>query len=363
MKPFFYFSIFLFSLVLNSQVTLNADGAGNTYELINSVLVPGGSASVSAVEAPDKSHNPEERHIEEVYDNDLKKFVFKFISHLMIDNDPETTSTERQRIEIKTYNPSPENLKARKNETVIYKWRFKIPLGFGISNKFTHIHQIKPVDGDDKNPLFTLTLNKASGTKPNRIELIYDEKDLIAPITLSEARLSEIEGIWVEATETIFVDETNGSFSIQLKKVSNNEILFNFSKSGFSTIRKTNSYIRPKWGIYRTTKTTVGDVSTFIPGLKDEVLYMSDISISELATMSNEIFLNSGQKILKSNVINDFLEIDEANFQEFSIFDQTGKILLSKAINIQTIIDVSNFPSGIYYIRTNNNQIDKFIKR
>ena len=51
-------------LVSYSQVVLEADGPGNTYELISSVLAPGGDA----VENPECIHPEFGRHIAEVWD-------------------------------------------------------------------------------------------------------------------------------------------------------------------------------------------------------------------------------------------------------------------------------------------------------
>ena len=63
-------------LVINSisQVTLSADGTTDTYQLINSVLAPG----YNAIEVPDCGHAEFGPHIDQIYDEDLKKYVFRF---------------------------------------------------------------------------------------------------------------------------------------------------------------------------------------------------------------------------------------------------------------------------------------------
>src|SRR6478735_4776430 len=86
-------------------VMLQADGPGNTYELINSKF--GGESE----ETPDCGHTAFGRHIAEVYDDVLKKNVFEFYIHVTPDDDRCNGSTDRQRNEIKTYGPSPDNLK------------------------------------------------------------------------------------------------------------------------------------------------------------------------------------------------------------------------------------------------------------
>ena len=117
---------------------------------------------------------------------------------------------DRQRIEIKIYDQSPDSLKGITGETITYKWKFKIPAGFQPSSAFTHIHQIKAVGGDESEPLFTLTARKAN---PNKLELIY-VVDSNAN-RLATVNLSLLENVWVEATETVKVGSA-GSYAICL---------------------------------------------------------------------------------------------------------------------------------------------------
>ncbi|MEO5947303.1 MAG: hypothetical protein ABIP79_10850 [Chitinophagaceae bacterium] len=190
-----------------NAVVLNADGPGNTYELINGKLTPG----FEAVEYPEYIHPSFGRHIAEVWDADLNSNVFEFYSHVAEDND-RCIAFDRQRIEIKTYDKLPANLIGTTGETITYKWRFRIALGFKPSSSFTHIHQIKPVNGDDGNPLFTLTARKGY---PNKLELIHDNTTKVSIVDLSL-----FEGVWVEATEIIKIG-ANGTYSMAIKKVSN----------------------------------------------------------------------------------------------------------------------------------------------
>jgi hypothetical protein len=100
MKIPFAFLVTLVPFFCQSQVVLKADGAGNTYELINSVLAP----ENEAVEHPECVHGSFGRHIAEVWDEDLKENVFEFYSHVTPDND-RCEKLDRQRVEIKTYEP------------------------------------------------------------------------------------------------------------------------------------------------------------------------------------------------------------------------------------------------------------------
>lgn len=257
---------------------LKADGPGNTYELINSILAPGANAvehsecAASGTTYPYSGHASFGRHIAEVYDNDLGEYVFEFYAHVSQDND-RCIYNDRQRVEIKTYDASPDVLKGTVGETVKYVWRFKIPTGFQPSASFTHIHQIKAVNGDDGDPIFTLTPRKGN---PNKMELIYvlsGTSGTTKPVT---ANLSLFENVWVEATETIKIG-TRGTYSIVLKKVSDGTTLLSYTNNDILTIRADNDFIRPKWGIYRGLGNS-GD-------LRDESLRINQISITELTAL------------------------------------------------------------------------------
>ncbi len=246
-----------------SQAFLNANGPGNTYEFINSVLAPG----YDVVEHPECVHPAFGRHIAEVWDADLGKYVFEFYMHVAEDND-RCINFDRQRVEIKTYDQSPDNLIGVRGETITYKWKFKIPVGFKPSNNFTHIHQIKAVGGDDGDPIFTLTVRKGT---PNKIELIHDNTTKVVIVNLSL-----FEGVWVECTEVVFVDSVHGRYSMNIKKVSDGSTILNYSNNDLMTIRSDNTFIRPKWGIYRSLLSSAD--------LRDESLRFSGFFIAENST-------------------------------------------------------------------------------
>lgn len=289
---FYGIGLVLTSLAGHAQVTLNADGPGEvgTYELITKAFAPG--TTNAAVEAPDAIHPSFGRHITEVFDTDLKKYVFEFYAHVSNtppDNEPVKGKTDRQRVEIKTFEPSPDNLKGTTGETVQYKWRFKVPVGFKATAAFTHIHQVKAVDGDDDHPLFTLTLRKMPNGL-NKLELIYVKDETSKMIKYQSANMSLFEGVWVEATETIEVG-VQGTYALTIKKVSNGAVLMDYNNSNIQTIRTAytskngtnyaaNSFIRPKWGIYRSLKD--------IKNMRDEALRFSDFSIKELTASSEK---------------------------------------------------------------------------
>lgn len=265
--------LFVIPFLSYSQVVLKADGPGETYELISSVLAPG----KSAVEAPDHNklgnHASFGRHIAEVWDADLKENVFEFYSHInyvnadktiSTDNEPVADVDQKQRVEIKTYEGSPDNLKGTVGETITYQWKFKLPNGFQPSSNFTHLHQIKAVGGTQDMPIFTLTAKKAS---ENKFNVVHNNETIVASMNLSE-----LEGVWVEITEVIKVGG-NGTYSVVIKRIKDGKELLSYSNLNLETIRPDNNFIRPKWGIYRSLKK--------ITDLKEEAVRFADFYIKE----------------------------------------------------------------------------------
>jgi len=291
-----------------SQTVLEADGPGNTYELINSVLAPG----YDAVENPECIHPEFGRHIAEVWDTDLNQYVFEFYSHVTPDND-RCINFDRQRIEIKTYDQSPNDLIGVVGETIMYKWKFKLPVGFQPSSNFTHIHQIKAVGGNDGDPIFTLTARKSS---PNNLELIHNNTNKVAIVNLSL-----FEGVWVECNEVVYVDSINGTYSMIIKKVSDGTTLLSYNNNNLMTIRSDNTFIRPKWGIYRSLLSS--------SDLRDEAMRFAGFYIAEGNELPVELtsFLAN---VIGSNVILRWQTATELNNYGFEIERSNNKINFEK---------------------------------
>ena len=223
------------------SVVLRADGPGDTYSLITSVLAPGHNP----IETPDCGHTAFGEHIDELFDTELNTNVFRFFMHTNFDND-RCTNFDRQRNEIKTYSQSPDNLLGIENETVVYKWKFKLPNGFQSSPNFTHIHQLKSVGGEFSSlPMYTLTTRKSS---PDRLELRYAETD--DQITLKQTDLAPFIGEWLEVTETIKYGQS-GTYEISITQIGDNEIIFEYANNDIINWRPEAEFVRPKWGIYR----------------------------------------------------------------------------------------------------------------
>jgi len=331
---FVVISIFC-NIIGYGQVVLNADGPGGTYDLITSVLAPGHNP----IETPDCNHNAFGDHIDEFYDDDLEANVFRFHIHTTPDND-RCINFDRQRNEIKTYDQSPDNLLGIENEEVIYKWKFKLAAGFQSSPKFTHLHQLKSVGGPFSSmPMYTLTTRKGN---PDELELRYAETD--TQITLKETNISPFIDTWLEVNEHI-VYGTQGTYAIEIKRIDDDEILFEYSNSSIVNWRPDAEFVRPKWGIYRSL--------VHEEDLRDEVVRFAEFSIEEvlpsnISTTTKESLevypIPTSNSLFINKIPNDVTEIKLINSNGVTIHSET--ILSKKALKV----NVSTFESGIYIL-------------
>ena len=307
--------LFLFTVIgmhSKGQVLLEANSSSNAYTVINNVLAPG----ATAVETPDQtsgtvpgSHTAFGRHIKMVYDAELGKYVFQFLIHVntVLDNDVSTGDADRQRVEMKTYAASPANLIGTPGETITYKWKFRLPVGFQPSTNFTHIHQVKAVGGDESNPIFTLTPRYT--TTGNILQLIYVKDSTASNFYCATAPLSAFLGVWVEATEQLTVGEF-GTYSMIIKRVSDSATLLTYSNNNIQTIRSGNSFIRPKWGIYR----SISSASL----LRDDTLRLASISITENQVLPLTVTNFTGQ--LRNNTTTlHWIITSEGHLQQYEI--------------------------------------------
>ena len=345
-----HLSIFLLAQISLAQVTLSADGPGNTYELINSVFAPG----YDVTETPDCVHANFGRHIEEVWDAQLKKYVFKFHIHVTPDND-RCIKFDRQRNEIKTYNQSADNLIGTYGETVIYKWKFKLDAGFQPSNKFTHIHQIKAYGGPHESiPVVSLITRGGSNQK---LQVMHS--DSLVSNEVASASLSSFKGNWVEVTETITYGE-NGKYAVLIKKISDNSTLINYSNNNIRTWRDNAEGIRPKWGIYRSLLSQ--------EQLRDEEVLFADFSIQEIVSSSlSTLDIEKEGSFLFPNQVKDMLNFNQQRqFEYIIIVDVQGKkVYERKDVNVSSI-DVSQLEEGTYILKFKTDKksfTEKFIKK
>ena len=333
MKAIVIVYILLFSLENFSQVTLDANGPGNTYEEITAVLAPG----YDPVEEPDCNHSSFGRHIDEIFDADLNTNVFRFFMHVTPDND-RCINTDRQRNEIKSYDKSPDNLLGVEDEEVVYKWKFKLDENLQVSSSFTHVHQLKSVGGNlESMPMYTLTLRKST---PDRLELRYAETD--TQITLKQTDLAPLIGVWLEVEETITYG-TSGAYSIEIKKVSDDSVLFDYTNNSIINWRTGADFVRPKWGIYRSLNSS--------QDLRDEEVLFANFSVQELSSLS---LANENREVSAINVYpnpaNSILKIEEFSHNTYDavkIINHLGQDVINYRER-KGSIDISKLTKGIY---------------
>lgn len=319
-----------------SQTTLSADGPGNTYSLITSVLAPG----YNPIETPDCNHTNFGDHIDEVWDSVLGANVFRFHIHVSPDND-RCINMDRQRNEIKSYDKSPDNLKGTQGEVVEYSWLFKLPNGFQSSSNFTHIHQLKSVGGNLASmPMYTLTTRKSN---PNRLELRYAETD--SQITLAQEPIASFLGHWLQAKETIQYG-SYGSYSIVISKVSDSTVLFNYTNDSIVNWRTGADFVRPKWGIYRSLNNP--------QDLRDEQVRFNDFTVHEIGMVAIDESVPPSGISIEPNPSNSHIKL--SGFSEKSgtitVYNGIGKVFYERETTgaLQAYyLSVETWPVGKYY--------------
>ena len=342
-RIFILSAFILISNIAFGQTLLNADLETDTYTLINSVFA---NPNRNVVETPDCNHESFGDHITQEFDKELKKNVFLFHIHVSPDND-RCKKFDRQRNEIKTYADSPENLKANKGETVEYKWKFKLPKNFKPSSSFTHIHQIKSVGGSFASiPMISLTLRKAS---PDRLELRYTPTNNQS--TIETANLDLLRGNWMEVTETIKFDDV-GSYSIEIKNISNSQVVLNYSNSSIDMWQDGAEFARPKWGIYRK---LVDNNNVVLQDLQDEEVLFADFSIEEITSplSVDDIKGKLENILLVPNPSSEIVTFKNANLETYDsvkLFNTFGKNIPVKKRLDKNTLKVSGLAKGLYFI-------------
>lgn len=333
------------SMEAGSQVVLDANGPGETYELINSVLAPG----YDVTETPDCAHPDFGRHIDEIMDNQLGIYVFRFHIHVTPDND-RCINFDRQRNEIKSYDKSPASLKAVEGETVLYTWKFKLDSAFQPSTSFTHIHQLKAVGGSEEDmPLITFTPRKSS---TNSLQIRYAKNT--SQTTIKQVALAPFMGEWVEVQEKVLYGE-DGVYELQIKRVRDGEILLDYSNKNIRMWKTGASFIRPKWGIYR---------SLDVPSdLRDETVLFANFSVREGIPVSAKKVRDIEKAAIKiyPNPVSESLRFEFAllknrhvNLAVYNLNGQLLKTLVHKKMPKGFYVEnanVSDLREGQYFLR------------
>ncbi len=335
------------SIGLKAQTVLKADGHGDTYELISGVLAPG----YFPLEVPDCSHPDFGRHIDEVWDSTLNEYVFRFYMHVTPDND-RCINTDRQRNEIKVYDKSPDNLKAFQGDSMVFSWKFKLDSLFQPSYSFTHIHQLKAVGGtESKMPLITFTPRLGN---PSKLQIMYAKTSNQQPLT--SASLSLFKGSWIKVIEKVRFAE-HGSYEVQFFRLPDSTLIFHYQKKDIRMWRTNASFIRPKWGIYRSLNHP--------DQLRDEILLFNDFIIRKVSALSVSKNEDANFTIFP-NPAGNFIHIQSKDrFYLTGIYNSQGILILKPQNGSVRKISIQSLPKGLYFLVFKTGEkhyIKKFIK-
>lgn len=255
-----------------SNRSLDADGEGiglTAYELVREL---GGT---NPIESPDlyEINHPGDPHIYEALDSEVGEHLV-FVIHRDLDRDRDRTDiTDRQRNEIKTYASSEDAVKGFENETMIFRWKFRINSEMEVSRNFSHFFQLKAVGGEDSHPILTLTGNERSSADGMEIRHSALQEDNF----LARIGWDQVTGEWIEVyCRATFSD--SGSLRLLAARLSDGEVLFDVTETDIDLWRGESSdhFVRPKWGIYR----SLNDVENLRPDEED--VRFANFSISKV---------------------------------------------------------------------------------
>ena len=307
-QTFLLFFLFFIVSHTKAQTALKATGSNDTYQLITDVLAP----DTNPIEVPDNDHNPPIKHIREIWDAELNTYVFAFDLHLNTDKD-KGRDNDKQRNEIKTYDGSPQDLRGELSETVIYKWKFRLDENIQVANTPTTLHQLKSVRAiaaEESQPLIALVA-QANSNGEELLRVRYAPYDAIAPYLKSEP-LDKFRGIWVEVEETVTYAET-GAYQIKIRQIDTGDLLLEYASTNLRMWKTNASYIRPKWGIYRTLPETNSGYA-----FRDETVLFDEFSIEEVVSdcINNVTDLNTA---LSNTTAGDIITLCNGEWEDLQI--------------------------------------------
>jgi hypothetical protein len=223
----------------------------------------------------------------------LGQHAFRFFIHIdpVIDGDRCSSGTvDRQRNEMKsiTNNSTWAHVQGNYDEWQILEWKFKLPAGLQPTSNFFHIHQLKAQDGPNNGaPTITVTPRASSSGGNKRIQIIHsvDGRNTDKGTIVDNVPLSEFEDEWVQVREEMHYTY-EGYYSIKITRIRDGKVLIDFKDENIDMWRIGSSYIRSKFGLYRSLaggrldRDPVGQS----PLLKNEHIWITDFRVYEKNT-------------------------------------------------------------------------------
>jgi hypothetical protein len=219
-----------------------------------------------------------------------RRLAFRFDIHIdpVIDGDRCSSSTvDRQRDEMKsiTNNSTWAQVQGNWDEWQILEWKFKLPAGFQPTSNFCHIHQLKAQDGPNNgSPVITITPRASTSGTNKRVQIIHsvDGASTGKGTVVDNIPLADFENEWVQVREEVHYTH-DGYYSIKITRMRDGKVLMDFKDEHIDMWRIGSSYIRNKFGIYRSlaggrlNEDPVGQS----PLLKNESVWMTDFRVYE----------------------------------------------------------------------------------
>ena len=204
-----------------------------------------GKASVECPEIYSSNH-PGVEHLKVEKDKEFGS-RFRFLLHRDLDGDRDRQhlpGEERQRNEIKGYEGSPPAMKAVNGDSVEYTWLLKIRSKFSINKTFCHFFQLKPVGTNDEYPIATLSGALTNGNPQLEFRTFGEEE--------KRYRIAD----WRDCINKWLICRCQVEYSERGKvffsvKSTEGSIDFSHLIESFPSWKNDYSFIRPKWGIYR----------------------------------------------------------------------------------------------------------------
>jgi hypothetical protein len=220
----------------------------------------------------------------------LSRHAFRFHIHIdpVMDGDRCSSSTvDRQRNEMKsiTNNSTWAHVQGNWDEWQILEWKFRLPAGFQPTANFCHIHQLKAQDGPNNGaPTITITPRASSSGANKRVQIIHsvDGASTGKGTVVDNIPLSDFEDQWVQVREEVHYTH-DGYYSIRITRISDGKVLIDFKDDHIDMWRIGSSYIRSKFGLYRSlaggrlNQVPVGQS----PLLKNESIWITDFRVYE----------------------------------------------------------------------------------
>jgi len=280
-------------------------------------------------------------HYNEIVDKELNLTVSQFQIHKTTDNEACENFGKRFN-EFETIADAPKNVVGTEGETITYSWKFKFNDNFTVLKNNLDIHQLKAIGGDEAAvPLFTLTTTRKG--RFESLELRYAEMD--SQTTLETVDITNLKGQWIEVSETITYNEI-GAYDISIKTLNDQKVVLNYSDDAIRTWKTDADFIRPKWGIFKASKTQTTTTEKSILFTDFSIKENSNISAFQSSLDSKEISVFPNPTSAKVTIKGNNLD----NYDAIVLHDSFGREVRLKQPMANNSFNISNLKNGIYFV-------------